>query len=63
MKKEDKITKTLQRKKSKKEQKEINKLNRVLVLMNTGTRTHETEKKYNRKNSKKDLRKRLTENE
>lgn len=63
MKKVDKDSKALQRKKSKKEQKELNKLNRVLVPMNTGTRTHDTDKKYNRRNSKKDLRKRLTDND
>lgn len=57
MKKEEREMKELRRKKSKKAQKEENKMRRVLVTMNTGTRTHETEKKYNRNNSKKDLRK------
>lgn len=63
MKKEEKEIKELRRKKSKKAQKEDNKKLRVLIPMNTGTRTHETDKKYNRKNSKKELRKRLTDNE
>lgn len=63
MKKEERKMKELRRKKSKKAQKEENKKLRVLIPMNTGTRTHETEKKYNRKNFKKDLKKRLTEND
>lgn len=59
MKKEEREMRELRRKKSKKAQKEENKKMRVLVPMNTGTRTHETEKKYNRRNSKNDLRKML----
>ena len=46
----------LKLKRSKKEQKEINKLGRVLVPMNTGTRSHEAKNKYNRKTSKTEVR-------
>ena len=44
-------------KRNKREQREINKTQRVLIPWNTGTRTHETDKKYNRNRSKRQLRK------
>lgn len=45
---------------NKKAKKEYNKKNRVLVPFNTGTRTHRTEKDYNRKKDKILLKKVLT---
>lgn len=41
---------------NKKERKEHNKQNRVLVTFNTGTRVHRDKKKYNRADGKKALR-------
>ncbi len=41
---------------NKKERKEYNKQNRVLVTFNTGTRIHKDKKKYNRADGKKALR-------
>lgn len=44
-------------KRSKKIKKEEAKKQRVLVMFNTGTRTHKSKKDYNRKDLKKELRK------
>ncbi len=44
-------------KRSKKEKKESAKKQRVLVLFNTGTRTHKSKKDYDRKALKRELRK------
>ena len=44
---------------TKKQMKEQNNRNRVMVYFNTGTRTHSTPKDYDRKKSKKELRKML----
>lgn len=41
---------------NKKQKKEYNKQNRILVLFNTGTRVHKDKKKYNRADEKKALR-------
>ena len=49
--------------KSKKALKEENKKQRVFVPRPTGTQTHKTDKNYDRKSMKKDLRKRLTNND
>jgi len=49
--------------KSKKVLKEENKKQRVFVPRPTGTQTHKTDKNYDRKSMKKDLRKRLTNND
>ena len=46
---------------TKKEQKEINKKNRTLVLFNTGTRTHEDKRRTSRAEDKRNIKKYLTE--
>lgn len=48
---------------TKKEQKEINRKNRTLVLFNTGTRTHKDKRRETRNNSKKIIKNYLTSGE
>ena len=50
------LIKMLTKNPNKKERKEYNKQNRVLVTFNTGTRIHKDKKKYNRADGKKALR-------
>ena len=50
------LIKMLTKNPNKKERKEYNKQNRVLVTFNTGTRVHRDKKKYNRADEKKALR-------
>lgn len=47
---------------TKKQEKEKNKLQRVFVPWNTGTRYHKSKKDYNRRQKKENLRKELKEN-